>query len=224
MTDFPVSRRTFAALAGAGLAQQPAAALPAGAVEGPPPPTGRTLPVEPLTTAAWAPFGVVLSPEGRARLPINTYGDKLDLYREGFESDQPIEWFIVDGRVRPSRALFLERHQLLTQTFIPVGGKPFVMLVAPPNCAEETSGLPKLELTRAFLVPGDVGVQIHRATWHENPFPVADGTRLLVTSHAALTRGHQQGSAAERLAALPLDLERRYYAPAGVVLGFAGHG
>lgn len=224
MTNRPIDRRTLAAFAVAGLAPLPAAALPAGAVESPPAPTVRTLRVEKLTAAAWAPFGVVLSPEGRPRLPINTYGDRLDLYREGFESDQPIEWFIVDGRVRPNRALFLERHQLLTQTFIPVGGRPFVMIVAPPNCAEEAGGLPKLELTRAFLVPGDVGVQIHRATWHENPFPVADGTRLLVTSHAALTRGHQQGGAAERLAALPLDLERRYYAPAGVVLGFEGQG
>ena len=35
--------------------------------------------------------GVLLSSEGKTRLPINSYGDKVDIYREGFESDQPIE-------------------------------------------------------------------------------------------------------------------------------------
>ena len=37
---------------------------------------------EPLTAKAFAPYGILLSPEGRERLPVNTYGDKLDLYRE----------------------------------------------------------------------------------------------------------------------------------------------
>jgi ureidoglycolate lyase len=172
---------------------------------------------EPLTPTAFAPFGIVLSPEGRSRLPVNTYGDALDLYRADFATDQPIEWFIVQGKPRPMSALFLERHMQLTQAFLPLGGNGFVMLVARPMADEEPSGMIRLEETRAFYIPGDVGVQLHRGTWHENPFPLTEGQVFLVTSHAALTRGHQTNPAAD-LANLPLDLERRFYAERDVTL------
>ncbi len=175
--------------------------------------TVRRLPAPTVTPENFAPFGWVLTEAGRPRLPINTYGDKLDLYREGFESDQPTEWFIVRGKNRGTGVLFLERHQQLTQTFIPVGGRGFFTVVAPPNCREK-NGFPALDELRAFWVPGDAAIQIRRATWHENPMPKEDGTLLLVTSHANLTRAHQQNPD-PRLASLPLDLERRWYRPGG---------
>jgi ureidoglycolate lyase len=167
------------------------------------------LKVEPLTKEAFAPFGVILSAQGRNRLPINTYGDKLDLYRETFETDQPIEWFIAHFRSRDPNPLFLERHHLLTQTFIPLGGKAFVSVVAAKD-APLIDGMPKLEAIKAFVVPGDTAIQLHRSTWHENPFPLESEQTLLVTSHAALTRGHQENPEAS-LAQLPLDLERSWF-------------
>lgn len=176
----------------------------------------RKLKVEVATPETFAPFGRLLTPEARKRLPVNTYGDKLDLYRESFASDQPIEWFIFDGRRRWNGVLFLERHQQLTQTFIPVGGKGVYTVVAPPNCREE-NGFPALEEMRAFFMPGDTPFQLHRATWHENPMPAEDGTRMLVTSHAALTLAHQQQPDA-RLKGLPTDLERRWYRAGGYEL------
>ena len=173
----------------------------------------QTLTIEPLTAEAFAPFGVVLSPEGRDRLPINTYGDRLNLYREGFESDQPIEWFIVRGLVRDQQALFLERHQQLSQAFIPMNGDGFVTVVARPGAREE-DGMIALDELRAFHVPGDAAIQIHRGTWHENPFPLRDNQWFLVTSHAALTLGHQKNPD-KRLEGLPLDLERRWFRDCG---------
>ncbi len=103
------------------------------------------VPFTPLTTEAFAPFGTILSPEGRARLPVNTYGDALSLYREAFETDQPIEWFIVQGQPRPMEALFLERHRQITQAFLPLGGQGFVLLVAPPERPRSrlTASLPR---------------------------------------------------------------------------------
>jgi ureidoglycolate lyase len=175
--------------------------------------TTRRLKVEMATPENFAPFGRILGPEGRKRLPINTYGDKLDLYREDFASDQPIEWFIFQGRKRWNGVLFLERHQQLTQTFIPLGGKAFYTVVAPANCKEE-NGFPALSEMRAFIVPGDVAIQLNRATWHENPMPVQDDTRMLVTSHSALTYAHQQNPD-PNLKAQPTDLERRWYKPGG---------
>lgn len=181
--------------------------------------TTRRLPFETVTAENFAPFGQVLTDAGRTRLPINTYGSSLDLYREGFQSDQPTEWFIVRGKNRGTQVLFLERHQQLTQTFIPVGGNGFHTIVAPPNCREE-NGFPALSELRAFYVPGDSAIQIHRATWHENPMPERDNTLLLVTSHANLTLAHQQ-SPDPRLAALPLDLERRWFKAGGYDLSLA---
>ena len=181
--------------------------------------TVRRMPVETVTAENFRAFGQVLTEVGRTRLPINTYGDKLDLYREGFESDQPTEWFIVRGKDRGTGVLFLERHQQLSQTFIPVGGKGFFTVVAAPG-AREQDGFPALDELRAFWVPGDSAIQLHRATWHENPMPKYDGTLLLVTSHANLTLAHQQ-SPDPRLASLPLDLERRWYRHGGYDLSIA---
>jgi ureidoglycolate lyase len=180
--------------------------------------TRLTLKAEPITAEAFAPFGTVLTETGRKRLPINTYGDKLDLYREDFASDQPIEWFIVNGRPRWNGVLFLERHMQLTQTFIPMG-KPVLTVVARPDAKEE-NGFPVLSELKAFLVPGDTPFQVKRGTWHENPMPLGPDTRLLVTSHANLTLGHQQ-SPDPKLKALPVDLERRWYRAGGFEIEIA---
>jgi ureidoglycolate lyase len=169
----------------------------------------RSIKLQTLTPEAFAPFGVVLSPQGRERLPINTYGDKLNLFREEFQSDQPIEWFIVQGVKRDMQALFLERHMQLTQAFIPMNGDSFITIVARPNAREE-NGMIALDEMRAFIVPGDSAIQIHRGTWHENPFPQKDNQWFLVTSHAALTLGHQKNPD-QKLQGLPLDLERRWF-------------
>jgi ureidoglycolate lyase len=169
----------------------------------------NTLPINSLTADAFAPFGKVLSPEGRDRLPINTYGDKLNLFRESFDSDQPIEWFIVHGLKRPMQALFLERHMQLTQAFIPMNGDGFVTIVARPDAREE-NGMIAIDEMRAFHVPGNAAIQLHRGAWHENPFPLKDNQWFLVTSHAALTLGHQKNPD-QKLQGLPLDLERRFF-------------
>jgi hypothetical protein len=68
------------------------------------------LQIEPLSSDEFAAFGRVLSPESRDRLPINTYGDKLDLYREGFDSDQPIERRRIHHGRRKTRCARIRRH------------------------------------------------------------------------------------------------------------------
>lgn len=173
----------------------------------------RTVTAEPISAASFAPFGVVLSPENHERLPINPYGDRVDIFRESFESDQPIEWFIVRFWLRGYTATFLERHHEITQSFIPVGGHPFVLVVARPEAREE-DGLPALDEVHAFVVPGDRGVQLHRSTWHENPLPLVDGQVVLVSSHQSLTRGHVAHSD-KSLASLKLDVEKRNVAEVG---------
>jgi ureidoglycolate lyase len=152
---------------------------------------------EPLTPEAFAPFGHLLSPEGREREPIGLYGGTKDVYRGGLiDSDRPVEWLITRSRLRPFRVAYLERHLELTQAFIPLGGDPIIVVVARAD-AREQDAMPALEELHAFIVPGNCGAQIHRGVWHEPPFPLVDASLQITTSHSALTT------------ALGADLDRR---------------
>jgi ureidoglycolate lyase len=73
-------------------------------------------------------------------------------------------------------ALWLERHFLHTQAFIPLGGKPFAMILAPPSEGD----LPDLDRAAAFVFAGDQGLAMHVGTWHEFPLAIEDGTDIVV--------------------------------------------
>ena len=168
----------------------------------------QTIKAERLTKENFAPFGVVLSPEGRERLPINSYGDKADIFKEGFETDRPTEWLIVRFKDRGNKVLYVERHFHLTQTFIPLGGTDFLMVVAKPDARLENN-LPALSEIHAFIVPGNVAVQIHKGTWHENPIPLTPELNLLVSAHQNLAAGHQASSENKSTTALQADVDKR---------------
>jgi ureidoglycolate lyase len=71
---------------------------------------------------------------------------------------------------------WMERHFKHTQAFIPLGGKPFLAILAPPTEGE----LPDLDQARAFLFDGQAGLLMHVGTWHEFPFALVDNTQLVV--------------------------------------------
>jgi ureidoglycolate lyase len=122
-------------------------------------------------------------------------------------AETDIEWMLTRTDVREFRLLYLERHQQLSQAFIPLGGDPFVLVVAPVDAREE-NGFPALEEICAFIVPGDRGVQIHPGVWHEPPFALVDGSQQLLTSHQALTRGLRSGLN-DRGEIAQLDVDKR---------------
>lgn len=149
----------------------------------------RSITAELLTPEAFAPFGYVLSPEGREREPIDLYGGTKDVYRvAAIETDRPMEWLVTRSMMRDFRVLYLERHLELTQAFIPLGGAPVIVVVARADAREE-DGMPALDELHAFIVPGNAGAQIHRGVWHEPPFPLVDGSLQITTSHQSLTKG-----------------------------------
>jgi ureidoglycolate lyase len=167
----------------------------------------RSVVAEWFAPEEWARYGTIVAPLGHERLPIDLYGDSLDVFKEPMESDRPLEYLISRLRNRGYEIRFLERHLELTQAFIPLGGVPFIQVVAAADAREE-SGIPALEEIRAFIVPGTVGVQIHRGVWHEPPFPFQPDQVVLVTSHQDLTAG--LGSALdERREIARLDVEKR---------------
>ncbi len=147
----------------------------------------RTITAETLTVESFAAFGDVLTTSGDA-LP-HVYGDTMDVYQPAMhECDVETEFIVTRYRIREPRVLYLERHNQITQTFIPLGDAPFVLTVAAPDAPLE-NGLPALDSVRAFVVPGDAAAKAHRGTWHEVPLPLVDNSLTLLTSHHGVTSG-----------------------------------
>lgn len=146
----------------------------------------ETIRIEQVSRAAFAPFGELLSPHGVEQLQRHVYEGKIQSYRPGsFESDRPVEWVVSRLGIRSYTVVYLERHFMFTQTFIPLGGNPMIMVVARPEARLENE-IPAPDEVRAFLVPGDAAVNIHRGTWHEPPYPVVEGSLVLMTNHQVL--------------------------------------
>ncbi len=123
------------------------------------------LPVAPLTTAAFRPFGEVIAATGDDFLSINEgmarrHHDlaRLDVAEQGGHAILSIfrarPWF------RPIGLRVMERHPLGSQAFIPMHEHPFLIVVAPPGEP------PAPDALRAFVSDGHQGVNYARGVWH----------------------------------------------------------
>lgn len=167
----------------------------------------RWVTAEVVTPEAFARFGKVLTAEGQERLPIDLYPG-IDVYRPALiHADTETEWLLTRTSVREFRLIYLERHRQLAQAFIPLGGAPFLSVMAPADAREE-DGFPAFDEIKAFIVPGDRGIQIDAGVWHEPPFALVDNSLQLITSHQALTRG-LGSNLNERREIDQLDVEKR---------------
>ncbi|MCF5715019.1 MULTISPECIES: ureidoglycolate lyase [Pseudomonas syringae group] len=125
----------------------------------------RKLTIEPLTKEAFAPFGDVIETDGSDHFMINN-GSTMRFHRLAeVETAQPddkaiISIFRAQALQMPLTIGMLERHPLGSQAFIPLLGKPFLIVVAPVGDA------PEPELTRAFVTNGRQGINYHRGVWH----------------------------------------------------------
>lgn len=138
----------------------------------------RQLAVEPLTAAAFAPFGEVVEAgaqselinEGSARQYADLAG--IDVAAEGGTARVSI--YRADERRWPLAIAMLERHPLGSQLFMPLSGDPFLVVVAPP------AAVPDRQSVRAFLTNGRQGVNYRRGTWHHPLIALAAGREFLV--------------------------------------------
>jgi ureidoglycolate lyase len=117
---------------------------------------------EPLTAAAFAPFGDVLDASGAPDKIINAglcgrYHDRARL--EFSDGRAGISIFKAEPRSLPYICTLLERHPEGSQAFIPMSADPFLVIVAPDG-----GGKPGLPC--AFLTNGAQGINLHRGVWH----------------------------------------------------------
>ncbi|SMF81163.1 ureidoglycolate lyase [Tistlia consotensis] len=136
----------------------------------------RFLDAEPLTAAAFAPFGAVIEARDETSVPINqgytTRFHALATAETGADGQAILSLF--RARPRPPQLAMLERHPLGTQAFVPLGGRPWLVVVA---------SAPSGDACRAFLASGDQGVQYAVGTWH-HPLLAVEPQDFLVVDRA----------------------------------------
>lgn len=124
-----------------------------------------TLEVRPLTHAAFAPFGEVIEAGDHAkRFLINggnteRYHDLADL-DAGPEGRAIVSIFRGQPRTLPFEVRMMERHPLGSQAFIPMSGRPYLVVVAPAGVPPAVADL------RVFLAQGNQGVNYRAGVWH----------------------------------------------------------
>jgi ureidoglycolate lyase len=140
--------------------------------------TIMTLAVQQATPEALAPFGQVIGRQDAVKpVSVDFYkGAVLMSYPARFMCEHPVELTLAQLDRRPGEVRYMERHFQHTQAFLPLGGKPFIAVMAPPTDGD----LPDLAQVRAFRFDGSAGFAMHIGTWHEFPFAVEDGTDLVV--------------------------------------------
>jgi ureidoglycolate lyase len=122
----------------------------------------RRIRIEPLTVAAFAPFGDVLDAAGAPDKMINQgkCGRYHDRARLDFTDGRAgISIFQGEARILPLTLDLLERHPLGSQAFVPMSADPFLVVVA-----QDDAGQPARP--RAFVTAPGQAINFHRGTWH----------------------------------------------------------
>ncbi len=127
--------------------------------------------VEPLSPAAFAPFGEVVGPSATEAVFL---GPDFQLWRTSFGVEGDIELMFARYHHKPMRFHRMERHLQVTQSFLPLGGGRSVMVVAAPTGAKDPENVPRPEDVHAFHLDGTQGVLLWKGTWHAlDRFPVS---------------------------------------------------
>lgn len=132
-----------------------------------------------LTPAKFADFGTVLQAPNGAGRSINRgtserfdLVDDLGLHQQGGRAHMAL--FRTQARQFPMAIEEMERHQLGSQSFIPIGCSRFVIVVAaagrPPQATDVS----------AFVSDGLQGVTLAPGTWHHALLAVDAGDFLVV--------------------------------------------
>lgn len=142
----------------------------------------EVLEVEPLTKAAFAPFGDVIEVNGAERRLINNgtterFHDLARVEAAGTDARVLINIFRGQSFTAPIDILMMERHPFGSQAFMPLNGRPFLVVVA-----EDAEGKPARP--RAFLARGDQGVNYWRNVWHHPLVSLEQTSDFLIVDRA----------------------------------------
>jgi ureidoglycolate lyase len=121
------------------------------------------LAVEPVTAAAFAPYGTLLQGAEDGK-PFGPDEAQLELGR-----GTP-RFYVLRLKHREAAFRQITRHMQVTQCLASVGGKPWQIAVAPPDAPDDPDAACDLSRLKAFTIPGNAAIALHRSTWHAGPF------------------------------------------------------
>lgn len=138
-----------------------------------------------LTAAAFAPFGDVIEAAGAAApLQANQgtaerYDDvaRLELTRDGGQPSLSL-FRVRQPTILPFALKLMERHAQGSQTFIPIGGATYFVVVAPAGKAPGPGDL------RAFTASGTQGINLRPGIWHHPLLALRAGDDFVVIERA----------------------------------------
>lgn len=134
---------------------------------------------EPLTKAAFAPFGTVIELDGAETFMINEgttqrFHALASLDVQADEGEGILSVFRASAHTFPIELSMMECHPLGSQAFVPLNQDAPWLVVAAPG------PLPTAETCRAFIARGDQGVQYARGVWHHPLLSLTDNADFLV--------------------------------------------
>lgn len=121
--------------------------------------TLKTLKIEDITRENFAPYGELVLPS-RDGKPFDETDAKLDL------SLGTPRFYIMQLTQRGKQFHQITRHQLCTQCLGALEGKSWLVAVAPPS----DSSKPDVSQLKAFHIPGNCFIKLHKGTWHAGPY------------------------------------------------------
>ena len=121
------------------------------------------LDVTPVTAENFRPYGTLIevAEDGDVFGPNEA---QLDLSR-----GTP-RFYIMNLHHRGTTFRQITRHLQVTQCLAAVGGHPWLLGVAPPIDPDNPQAMPDPNDIRAFEIPGDRAIMLHRGTWHAGPY------------------------------------------------------
>jgi len=144
----------------------------------------KKLIVQPLTQAAFEPFGSVIEIADNPWHQINggtaVRFDKLatvEAYRSEQDLESPqiiISLFEAKPQAFPLEVKLMERHPLGSQGFMPLNANPWLLVVSAADQA------PSAENLRAFIATGNQGVNYAAGVWHHPLIAIKGHSRFLV--------------------------------------------
>jgi ureidoglycolate lyase len=149
----------------------------------------RRIAVEPLTSAAFAPFGDVVDTADARAISINQgfaqRWDRLaaiDVTAGGGTVN--VSLFEAQPRPQPIVVALMERHPLGSQLFAPMQDRPWLVVV----CADPRNPAS----FRAFRADGRQGVNYARNVWHHPLLVLDPGSRFLVVDRTGPGRNLEE--------------------------------
>jgi len=117
----------------------------------------------PIDTASFAPFGQVIAPTEDGT-PFGANDAELVL------TNGTPRLYIMKLHEHGLRIQTITRHRQVTQCLAALGGKAWLVAVAPPIAPDDPGAMPDPATIRAFQVSGNLAIKLHRGTWHAGPY------------------------------------------------------